>query len=162
MEYGSPDFDISSVLGRRTRAVLASARSGETFIIDEQKKGNLSTATVLATGRPLSADDLKLVRELTSEPRAFYTGRPRFRRWPACQNFAIQLQGEKETLDLMLDLRRSGWGFYCGSESYQRWNWVGQHFVDIAKRSFPAFASKYKKSVWKQGAIGKLKATSDD
>lgn len=156
--YGSPDFDISRVLGPLTCRVLETAVSGDTFLIKERRSGNLSSAKILASGLPLTNDQLQLIRDAANEPCAYYNGRPIFKRLPPGQNFAIQLHAESGVLDLMLDLQNSSWGFYCGSERYQEWNWVGHHFVDIAQASFPEIASKTKGSVWQRGAIAKLEA----
>ena len=158
LEFGSPDFDIDSVLGPRTRRILNSATSGETFIIAKRARGPLSDATVLATGNALTADDLELIRAAANEPRAYYSGSPIFRRLPPQQDFAIQLRADDGTLDLMIDLHNPSWGFYCESESYQDWHWVGYHFKDIAKASFPDYASLSDKHVWQSGVIAQLES----
>ena len=162
VEFGSADFDIASVLGSRTRHALATAHCGKPFIIKERSRGNLNSATVLATGLPLSDDQIQLIKDMAAEPRAYYCGRPIFRRLPPKQNFAIQLNGDSEVLDLMIDLQNFSWGFYCGAEAYQDWNWVGHHFKDIAKQAFPQFASTSKKEIWKKGVIAELEAALEN
>ncbi len=157
-EFGSPDFDIDSVLGPRTRRIVNSATNGETFIISKRSHGPLSDATILATGTPLTAKNLDLIRAAANEPRAFYNGNPIFQRLPSGQDFAIQLRAGDDTLDLMIDLLNPSWGFYCDSESYQAWHWVGQYFKDIAKASFPEFASPSAKHMWRTGVISQLKS----
>ena len=159
VEFGSTEFDIASVLGPRTRNALAAANAANTFIIRERSRGNLSSATILASGLSLNHDQIQFIKEMAAEPRAYYCGRPIFRRLPPKQNFAIQLHSDAGVLDLMIDLHNSSWGFYCGAETYQDWNWVGHHFKDIAKRAFPQFASANKKSVWQAGVITRLEAT---
>jgi len=161
VEFGSADFDINSVLGPRTRQALATAHSANTFIIKERPRGNLLSATILATGLALNNDQLQLIKDMAAEPRAYYCGRPIFRRLPAKQNFAIQLNGDSIVLDLMIDLHNPSWGFYCGAEEYQDWNWVGDHFKDIAKQAFPQFASSGKDAVWQRGVITKLEAATE-
>ena len=162
IEFGSPDFDISSVLGERTRDTLHNATEADTFIIKQRSRGSLGTATVLLAGPRLTGDQIDLVKSATTEPRAYYNGNPIFRQLPAQQNFAIQLRSGSEFVDLMLDLHNPGWGFYCGPEIYQDWNWVGHHFVAIAKAAFPDIASKSKNAVWRKGAIARLEAALDN
>lgn len=162
VEFGSVDFDIASVLGPRTRHVLATVHFGKPFIIKERSRGNLSSATILATGLPLSDDQLQLIKDMAAEPRAYYCGRPIFGRLPPKQNFAIQLNGDSEVLDLMIDLHKPSWGFYCGTEAYQDWNWVGHQFKDIAKQSFRQFSSTSKKAVWRKGVIATLEASLEN
>lgn len=161
-EFGSADFDIASVLGSLTRHALATAYRGNTFIIKERSEGNLASARILAAGLALNADQLQLIKDLAAEPRSYYCGRPVFRRYPPKQNFAIQLHGDSDVLDLMIDLHNPSWGFYCGTEEYQDWNWVGHHFQDIAKQSFPQFASTSKNAMWQKGVIAKLEAAIEN
>lgn len=161
LEFGSVDFDITAALGTRTRRVLATACSGNTYIIKERSRGNLASATILASGLPLNDDALQLIKSIAAEPRSYYCGRPMFRRLPPKQNFAIQLNSDSDLLDLMIDLHNPSWGFYCGTEEYQDWNWVGPHFKDIAKQAFPEFASASKNAVWKKDEIAKLERLLD-
>jgi hypothetical protein len=158
VEWGSPEFDITSVLAPGTRRALATSHRGDTFIIKERSRGNLNSATILAYGLPLTGDQVQLVKDLAAEPRAYYCGRPIFKRFPPKQNFAIQLKGGADVLDLMIDLNNPSWGFYCHNEAYQDWHWVGHHFKGIAKQAFPQFASPNTKAVWQKGVIAKLES----
>lgn len=105
--FGSADFDIAAVLGPRTRHALATAHCDNTFIIRERSRGDLNSATILASGLPLNDDQLQLIKDMAAETRAYYCGRPIFRRLPPKQNFAIQLNGDSDVLDLMIDLHAS-------------------------------------------------------
>lgn len=156
VQFGSPDFVIDAVLGPRTRDVLKSAHSGNAYIIKKRSSGALATSQILATGKPLTAAQIDLIRDAANEPRAFYCGRPIFRRLPPDQDFAIQLHADSESLDLMIGLHNPSWGFYCGPESYQAWHWVDRVFTEIAKDAFPEYASPSSKHVWRKGAIAEL------
>lgn len=165
-QFGSPDFIIKSVLGRRTCSILENADRGEPFIVQPRQKWTcqcgLTGYTILAEGPHLNADQLAMIRQTVFEPRAYYTGRPIFRRLPPAPNFAFQLHAGDDSLDLMLDLRNPSWGFYCDGEKYEQWNWVGPTFVQMAKDLFPDLASKDTRSVWRKGAIEQLVAEKRD
>ncbi len=111
----------------------------------------------------MSEDQLAMIRQAIFEPpRAYYAGRPLFRRLPPAPDFAIQLHAGDESLDLMLDLHNPGWGFYCGGEAYEAWNWVGSTFIQLAKDVFPDLASKDTRFVWQKGAIERLVTAKRD
>lgn len=160
IHFGSPDFAIEAALGPRTREVLNNSRNGETFVIKRRSSGPLSSATTLATGKQLTAVQIELIRDAANEPRAFYNGRPIFRRPPPDQDFAIRLHADCGSLDLMIGLHNPSWGFYCGAETYQDWHWVGDLFSQIAKDAFPQFASPSNDEVWRKGAIAELERHS--
>ena len=165
-QFGSKEFPIESVLGPQTRRVIENADHGEAFIIQPRQKWTgrcgLSGYAILAEGPRMSEDQLAMIRQTIFEPRAYYAGRPLFRRLPPAPDFAIQLHAGDESLDLMLDLHNPGWGFYCGGEAYEAWNWVGPTFVQLAKDVFPALASKDTRFVWQKGAIERLVAAKRD
>jgi hypothetical protein len=156
ISWGNPDFSVDSVLGPKTRRVLEHAQSGTTFIIKRRMFGDLASSQILATGLPLTADQIQLIRDAAHEPRAYYTGNPIFRRLPPDQDFAIQLRAGPDSLDLMVGLHNPSWGFYCEAERYQDWHWVNSVFKSIAKAAFPEYASPSKQHVWRKGVITEL------
>ena len=70
ISWGNPDFCVESVLGPKTRRVLEHAQSGTTFIIKRRMFGDLASSQILATGLPLTADQIQLIRDAAHEPRA--------------------------------------------------------------------------------------------
>jgi hypothetical protein len=161
VSWGSSDFPVEAVLGPKTRWALEHAQSATPFIIKRRSSGALDSAQILATGLPLTADQLQLIRDAAHEPRAYYIGRPVFKRLPPDQDFAIQLHAGSDTLDLMIGLQNRSWGFYCGDERYQAWHWVGSVFKYIAKSAFPQYASPSKQSVWRRGVLTELERAFD-
>ncbi len=156
--FGLPDYPVHEKLGPRTRHVLAHADRGETYIIRRRPSGDLSTAQILATGQPLTSEQIQLIREAANEPRAYYNGRPVFYRYPSQQDFAIQLHAASETLDLMLDLENPRWGFYCAGEIFEGWHWMDDLFDQIARDAFPEYACLRSgaREVWQEGVIAEL------
>ena len=114
-QFGSKAFPIESVLGPQTRRVIENSDHGEPFIVQPRQKWTcrcgLSGYAILAEGPRMSEDQLAMIRQAIFEPRAYYAGRPLFRRLPPAPDFAIQLHAGDESLDLMLDLHNPGWGF---------------------------------------------------
>lgn len=158
IEFGSANFEIASVLGQRTRQAIATAVGGEAFIVLQQSRGNLASGAILTTGKSLTNDQIQELKDLTGEPRAYYAGRPIFRRRPPLWNYAIRLHGTTDVLDLMLDLHNPAWGFYCADEVYWGWNWVGLPLIDLAKQAFAELASPNPLCLWKRGVIRQLEA----
>ena len=157
IQFGDPEFSVESVLGPKTLAALGSANVASVFLIKQRALGDLSSATILASCERIADTDLRLLQSLVFDPLAYYCGNPIFFRLPGMQNFAIRADGDRGSVDIMIDLLNPSWGFYCDGERYQKWCWAGEALIDIAQRAFPLIASKTKGCVWRNGIVEKIK-----
>lgn len=157
VSFSSPDFDISKVLQPQVRQGIATATGSETFLLARDAHGDLSQVTVLEQGQSLSREHLSLVKQLVETPEAWCDG-VFFRRPPGVPEFAIQLTGGEQSVDIMLDLQNPWWSFHCGKFQYDWFHNVPDHLLEIARASFPQYAATERDQPWKPGAIARLKA----
>ncbi len=156
----SPRRPVEDFLGPRTRKALATAYSADSFIISRQMFGNLASAQILATGQPLSGRHIQMIRETAFDPDYFYQLHAcTSERMPPDQDFAIQLHGDSDVLDLMIGLKVGSWGFYCGDEKYQDWG-GGPIFKMVAQETFPELASPHASHVWRGGVVAALERSA--
>lgn len=161
LRWGSTSFPINDRLGKMTRWVVDNPDRGESFLVESKRKFKLmcglENCSILASGAALAAEHFELLGNLINEPRSYYNGHPRFRRLPSSPDFALRLHRESVALDIMIDLRNPGWGFFCLKESYSDWNWVGEELKHLAKSLFPGIASANPGCIWQRGAIKELR-----
>jgi hypothetical protein len=150
---------VNAILGKQTRWVLAAPDRIESFIIERPqttKRCGIDGYEVLVRGPVLVAAQIALLQRMVLDPRAYYDGRPVFKRWPSVPECAFRLHRGERKLDLLLDLHNPGWEFYCGRECYSGWNWAGRRMVVLVKALFPHQASPCPRSIWKRGAMKRL------
>ena len=150
---------VERILGTRTRWIIASPDRIETFILERpqlRRNCGIEGYRILARGPDLTADQIRLLQQQLLDPLAYYDGRPIFKRLPSVPEFAFRLFRADSKLELLVDLHNPGWEFYCGTERYWDWNWVGAELISLAKAAFPELASSDARSVWRRGAIKEL------
>lgn len=160
LRYGGAYPPVKTLLGKRTFKIVSKPERVESWIVFADPMAQIHGLTdciILAPGPALSGDQIETLREAILTPESYFTGWPKFRRFPSVPNFALRIWRNKDYVDLLLDLTNPGWEFHCGAERYSWFHWVGTTMQRLAKELFPKFASPSSRSMWKQGAIKKLK-----
>jgi len=154
--FGGDYRPVQDFLGAATLQVLATADRVESCIIEDGPRRwgvGFAGCTVLAAGPLLNDEQAERLKDCILTPEAHYNGRPIFERLPSVPNFAFRVWFADRVLDVLVDLHNPGWEFFCGSEHYLNWNWVGHELIRLAKELFPQFASSNSRAIWQKGAI---------
>ncbi len=142
---------VEKILGQRTLSTMIAPDWSKSYIVrSSQQRGlrGLEGYVILAEGPELNTEQIRFVQKIVFDPKSYYHGTPRFRRFPHKPNFALRFTRDDTTLDLMIDLYNRGWDFCCGDEYYSSWHWAD--FRNFAKSLFPEFASPSDSGVWKK------------
>jgi hypothetical protein len=153
-EYVIP---VEQLLGPRTLSAATNPQTVDGLIVkksnDYSRGRTIADLTALTERRRLSESQTRTLRGIILDPKSYWNGWPKYRRFPPKPGFGFDIAGDKSTAHLLVDLQNPGWEFSCNGETYWGFNFAGSRLVELAKDLFPEYASPHRGSVWRKGII---------
>src|SRR5688572_3858677 len=103
-----PTLPLDQILPKHTRAAVRSFDAADAAIIRRRlrpRNERLANDELLTPWRPLAVEHLAALRAILTDESCYWTGNPRYRRFPPKPGFALRLAGPADALTILVDLQ---------------------------------------------------------